>query len=128
MTQHSAHQKEQHDKISAISEDHLYEEFSEKAKISEDKDSGLTSVLAPIQEVEEDYKLLMHMKPAPAPAFYPNHLYPLCLKNSLFTHLNQPCFTSTQPSYYNVAGTSFELSHTDCVCWSPQQAEMILFT
>ncbi|KTG33836.1 hypothetical protein cypCar_00016726 [Cyprinus carpio] len=113
-TQHSAHQKEQHDKISAISEDHLYEELSEKAKISEDKDSGLTSVLAPIQEVEEDYKLLMHMKSAPA--FYPNHLYPLCFKNSLFTHLNQPCFTSTQPSYYNVADTSPELSNTNCVC------------
>uniref|UniRef100_A0A8C1XGB8 Cytokine receptor family member B15 n=1 Tax=Cyprinus carpio TaxID=7962 RepID=A0A8C1XGB8_CYPCA len=89
-------------------------ELSEKAKISEDKDSELTSVLAPIQEVEEDYKLLMHMKSAPA--FYPNHLYPLCLKNSLFTHLNQPCFTSTQPSYYNVADTSPELSHTNCVC------------
>ncbi|XP_043078339.1 cytokine receptor family member B15 [Puntigrus tetrazona] len=111
-TQHSAHQKEQHDKISAISEDHPNEEFSEKTKISEDKDPELTSVLAPIQEVEEDYKLLMHTKPAPA--FYPNHLYPLCLKNSLFTHLNQPCFTSTQPCYYNVADTSPELSHTDC--------------
>ncbi|XP_016387199.1 cytokine receptor family member B15 [Sinocyclocheilus rhinocerous] len=113
-TQHSAHQKEQHDKISAISEDHQYEELNEKAKISEDKDCGLASFLAPIQEVEEDYKLLMHMKPAPA--FYPNHLYPLCLKNSLFSHLNQPCFTSTQPCYYNVAGTSPELNHTDCVC------------
>ncbi|KAI2668723.1 Interleukin-10 receptor subunit beta [Labeo rohita] len=113
-TQHSAHQKEQHDKISAISEDRLYEELSEKVKISEDKDSGLETVLAPIQEVEEDYKLLMHTQPAPA--FYPNHLYPLCLKNSLFTHLNQPCFTSSQSSYYNVAGTSSELKHTGCVC------------
>ncbi|XP_016432171.1 interleukin-10 receptor subunit beta-like [Sinocyclocheilus rhinocerous] len=116
-TQHSAHQKEQHDKISAISEHHLYEELSEKSKISEDKDCGLPSLLAPIQEVEEDYKLLMHMNPAPA--FYPNHLYPLCLKNSLFTHLNKPCFrgsTSTQPRYYNIAGASSELSHTDCVC------------
>ncbi|XP_059409664.1 cytokine receptor family member B15 [Carassius carassius] len=110
VTQHSAHQKEQHDKISAISEDYLYEELSEKYKILEDKDSGLTSALAPIQEVEEEYKLLMHTKTAPA--FYPNHLYPLCLKDSLFTHLNQPCFTSTRPCYYNVA----ELSHTDCVC------------
>ncbi|XP_026060307.1 cytokine receptor family member B15 [Carassius auratus] len=109
-TQHPAHQKEQHDKISAISEDYLYEELSEKYKILEDKDSGLTSALTPIQEVEEDYKLLMDTKTAPA--FYPNHLYPLCLKDSLFTHLNQPCFTSTQPCYYNVT----ELSHTDCVC------------
>ncbi|XP_073697566.1 cytokine receptor family member B15 [Garra rufa] len=112
-TQHSAHQKEQHDKISAISEDYLYEELSEKVKISEDKNSGLGTVFAPIQEVEEDYKLLMHM--TPAPAFYPNHLYPLCLKNSLFANLNQPCFTSTQPPYYNVAGTSSELKQIDCV-------------
>uniref|UniRef100_A0A672MBB6 Cytokine receptor family member B15 n=1 Tax=Sinocyclocheilus grahami TaxID=75366 RepID=A0A672MBB6_SINGR len=103
-TQHSTHQKEQHDKISTISEHHLYEELSEKNKISEDKECGLPSLLAPIQEVEEDYKLLMHMNPAPA--FYPNHLYPLCLKNSLFTNLNKPCFrgsTSTQPCYYNIA-------------------------
>ncbi|KAK2908623.1 hypothetical protein Q8A67_004460 [Cirrhinus molitorella] len=113
-TQHSAHQKEQHDKISAISEDHLYEELSEKVKISEDKDSGVETVLAPIQGVEEDYKLLMHLKPAPA--FYPNHLYPLCLKNSPFTHLNQPCFTSAQPSYYNIAGKGSELKHTECIC------------
>ncbi|XP_042586657.1 interleukin-10 receptor subunit beta-like [Cyprinus carpio] len=116
-TQHSAHQKEQHDKISAISEHHLYEELSEKSTVSEDKDSGLPSVLGPIQEVEEDYKLLVHMNPAPT--FYPNHLYPLCMKNSLFTHLNKPCFegsTSTQPCYYNIAGASSELSHADCVC------------
>ncbi len=119
--------KEQHDKISAISEDHLYEELSEKDKMSEDKDSGLTSVLGPIQEMDEDYKLLIHINPAPAPVFYPNHLYPLCLNNSPFTDLNQPCFTSTQLSYYNIAGTSSELSLTDWVGWCPQQAE-IFFT
>ncbi|KAK7162113.1 hypothetical protein R3I94_004684 [Phoxinus phoxinus] len=102
-TQHSPHLKEQHDKISAISKDHLYEALSEKSKISEDKDSGLDCDFGPIQEAEEDYKRLIHMKPAPS--FYPNHLYPLCSNNTLLTHLNQPhfgCSTSTQPCYYNV--------------------------
>jgi len=106
-TQHSPHQKEQHDKISAISKDHLYEALCEKSKISEDKDSGLDCDLGPIQEVEEDYKRLIHMKSAPS--FYPNHLYPLCSNITLLTHLNQPDFgdsTSTQPCYYNVAATS----------------------
>lgn len=115
--QHSPHQKEQHDKISAISKDHLYEALGEKSKISEDKDSGLACDLGPIQEVEEDYKRLIHMKPAPS--FYPNHLYPLCSKNTLLTHLNQPNFggsTSTQHCYYNVAVTSSELKHTGCIC------------
>ncbi|XP_056120530.1 cytokine receptor family member B15 [Rhinichthys klamathensis goyatoka] len=116
-TQHSPHQKEQHDKISAISKDHLYEALGEKSKISEDKDSGLDCDLGPIEEVEEDYKRLVHMKPAPS--FYPNHLYPLCSNNTLLTHLNQPHFggsTSTQPCYYNVAVTSSELKNNECIC------------
>ncbi|XP_077061042.1 cytokine receptor family member B15 isoform X2 [Siphateles boraxobius] len=102
-TQYSPHQKEQHDQISAITKDHLYEALGEKSKISEDKDSGLVCDLGPIQEVEEDYKRLIHMKPAPS--FYPNHLYPFCSNNTLLTHLNQPHVggsTSTQPCYYNV--------------------------
>ncbi|XP_048053841.1 cytokine receptor family member B15 [Megalobrama amblycephala] len=116
-TQHSPHQKEQHDKISAISEDHFCEALSEKSKISEDNDSGLACDLPPIQEVEEDYKLLMNMQPAPL--FYPNHLYPLCSNNTLLTHLNQSHFggsTITRPCYYNVTVTSSELKHTECVC------------
>ncbi|XP_052394919.1 interleukin-10 receptor subunit beta-like isoform X1 [Carassius gibelio] len=116
-THHSAQHKEQHDKISAISEEHLYEELSEKSKISEDKDSGLSSVLGPIQEVEEDYKLLVNINHAPI--FYSNHLYPLCLKNSLFTHSNSPCFegsTSTQSCYYNIADASSEPSISEGVC------------
>ncbi|KAG1961301.1 interleukin-10 receptor subunit beta [Pimephales promelas] len=116
-TQHSPHQKEQHDKISAISKDHLYEALCEKSKISEDKDSGLDCDLGPIQEVEEDYKRLIHMKSAPS--FYPNHLYPLCSNITLLTHLNQPDFgdsTSTQPCYYNVAATSSELKNNECIC------------
>ncbi|XDV14665.1 hypothetical protein PO909_014881 [Leuciscus waleckii] len=117
-TQHSPHQKEQHDKISAISKDHLYEALSEKSKILEDKDSGIACDLGPIQEVEEDYKRLIHMKPAPS--FYPNHLYPLFSNNTLLTHLNQPHFggsTSTQPCYYNMAvTTSSELKQTECIC------------
>ncbi|XP_056306217.1 cytokine receptor family member B15 [Danio aesculapii] len=105
-TQHPPHQKEQHDKISTVSEDQQNEELCEKIQISEDEQSVSSCVLAPIEEMEEDYKLLMHMKPAPL--FYPNQLYPLCLKNSLFTLSNQSCCggsSSTQASYYNVANS-----------------------
>ncbi|XP_067298913.1 cytokine receptor family member B15 isoform X2 [Pseudorasbora parva] len=116
-TQHYPQQKEQHDKISAISEDHLYQALSEKSNISVDKDSRLSFDLGPIQEMEEDYKLLTHM--TPAPSFYPNHLYPLCSNNTLLTHLKQPHFggsISTQSCYYNVAVPSSELKRTECVC------------
>ncbi|XP_051983488.1 cytokine receptor family member B15 [Xyrauchen texanus] len=112
---HTPHEKEQHDKISAISEDHLHEELSEKTKNTEDKVFELLCDHGPIQEMEEDYKLLNQMQPAPT--FYPNHLYPLCTKNTLFTHLNPPRFASStgnQHYYCNLAATNSDLKRTNC--------------
>ncbi|XP_057188120.1 cytokine receptor family member B15 [Triplophysa rosa] len=107
----TSNQKEQLDKISAISEDHFHEGIAVKAVNPED-----TCCLAPIQEVEYDYKHLMQTKPAPT--FYPNHLYPVCLKNKFVAHLNQPGFGSSigiQSYYYNLADSNFDMKHTN-VC------------
>ncbi|XP_056591678.1 cytokine receptor family member B15 [Triplophysa dalaica] len=106
--QHPSNQKEKLDKISAISEDHFYEVPTVKAKNPEED----TCCLAPFQEVEYDYKHLMQTKPEPT--FYPNHLYPICLKNKFVAHLNQTGFgSSIQSCYYNLADSNFNMTHTN---------------
>nr|XP_055061883.1 cytokine receptor family member B15 [Misgurnus anguillicaudatus] len=107
--QHATNQKERLDKISAITEEHLHDGLSVKDKISEE-----TSCLTPIQ-MEDDYKHLMQTKPAPT--FYPNHIYPLCLKSKLLTHLNQPGIGSSNAiqTYYNFNDPNIDEKITNSV-------------
>ncbi|TRZ02507.1 hypothetical protein DNTS_000083 [Danionella cerebrum] len=86
---HPFDQKEKHDNICAVSEEQQQcEDLNERSRISEDEQAEPLSALNPMQEMEEEYKLLAHTQDSTI--FYRNQLYPLCQENRLFTESDQP--------------------------------------